>query len=312
MSKIIFPLIFFFYINSLLSQSFITVDNDTNEFIEDVNYSLFFKKKQVFYGKTENKKITSINNEIEYDSISLSRIDYYTLGLAKEKLDSIVYLTKKIVYLNEVVVNPKKNEYLLLGETNRFIKKQSRVLTKDMNFGILYKNENDKAIEIKKITFFIEKNIFRTAYKINFFEASETIPVRGNQYVDIGNLIHTTDTLYIEKKHKNIIEIDIYSELTIKPRSSIFVTIQLLNYYDENDKIIIPSKYDLTKLKFQISNKLNYYSKTIDLFTKEMSDNLMNINLMINYDFANKFFLKPHKSILVSPAIILYVKEYKN
>ena len=57
MSKIIFPLIFFFYINSLLSQSFITVDNDTNEFIEDVNYSLFFKKKQVFYGKTENKKL---------------------------------------------------------------------------------------------------------------------------------------------------------------------------------------------------------------------------------------------------------------
>lgn len=312
MSKIIFPLIFFFYINSLLSQSFITVDNDTNEFIEDVNYSLFFKKKQVFYGKTENKKITSINNKIEYDSISLSRIDYYILGLAKEKIDSIVYLTKKIVYLNEVVVNPKKNYYLLLGETNRFIKKQSRVLTKDMNFGILYKNENDKVIEIKKITFFIEKNIFRTAYKINFFEASETIPVRGNQYVDIGNLIHTTDTLYIEKKHKNIIEIDIYSELTIKPRSSIFVTIQLLNYYDENDKIIIPSKYDLTKLKFQISNKLNYYSKTIDLFTKEMSDNLMNINLMINYDFANKFFLKPHKSILVSPAIILYVNEYEN
>lgn len=115
-----------------------------------------------------------------------------------------------------------------------------------------------------------------------------------------------------KKKNKKIIELDISSELTIKPRSSIFVTIQLLNYYDENDRIINPSNDDLTKLKFQISNKLNYYSKTIDLYSKEMSNNLMNINLMINYDFANKFFLKPHKSILVTPAIILFVKEYEN
>lgn len=227
----------------------------------------------------------------------------------KEKLDSIVYLTKKIIYLNEVVVSSKKNEYLLLGETNRFIKKQSRAFTKDMYFGILHKNEFDNEIEINKLTFFIEKNFYRTAYKINFFEVNETIPVRGNQYANIGNLIHSTDTLYIEKKHKNIVELDITPEITIKPKSSIFVSIELLNYYDENDRTIIPSKDDLTKLKFQISNKLNYYSKTIDLFTKEMSNNLMNINLMINYDFANKFFLKPHKSILVSPAIILYAKE---
>lgn len=31
---------------------------------------------------------------------------------------------------------------------------------------------------------------------------------------------------------------------------------------------------------------------------------------MTNFDFANQLFLKPHKSILVSPAIILYAKEH--
>lgn len=60
MSRIIFPLIFFFYLNSSLSQSFITLDNDTNEFIEDVNYSLFLKKRKYLMGKRKIKKLQQL------------------------------------------------------------------------------------------------------------------------------------------------------------------------------------------------------------------------------------------------------------
>ena len=309
MSKIIYSLILFFYVNSILSQSFITLDNDTNEFVEDVNYSLFFNKKKVFNGKTENKKITIINSAIEYDSISFSRVDYNQLGLVKEKLDTIVYITKKIIYLNEVVVSSIKKNSLIIGETNRFIKKQSRPITEDVYYGILHKNELNKEVEIKKVAFFTEKIFYKTAYKLNFFIVNETLPNKGNQYLNIGNLVYSTDTLFIDKKNKNIVELDINSYLTMKPNNSFFITIQLINYYDENDNVIKPTKDFFTKLKFQLSNKTNYYSKTMDLYSKEMSTNLMNINLMINYDFANRFFLKPHKSILVSPAIIIYAKD---
>lgn len=312
MSKKVFIFLLCFYINYSSSQSFITLDNDTNEFIEDVNYSLFLKKKNVFNGITENKKITTINNQIDYDSISFSRVDYNTIGYAKESIDSIVYLTKKIFYLNEIVLTSKKNNFIVIGEKNRFIKNQSRAITEELIFGIIHKNDLNKNLIVKKVNFFIEKTYHKTKCRINFYEVNETIPKRGNQFAEIGNLIFSTDTLQIEKNYKKNVEVDINSEIILNPNKNLFVTIELLNYVDENNNIINPKKDELTKLKFQISEKTNYYSKTINHFTKEMINKLMNINLMINYDFANHFFLKPHKSILVSPAIILYAKEYED
>ena len=83
MTKLIYTIVIIFNINFNYSQGFITIDNDTNEFVEDVNYSLFLKSKKVFNGITENKKITIINNQVDYDSISFSRIDYYTIGFKK-------------------------------------------------------------------------------------------------------------------------------------------------------------------------------------------------------------------------------------
>lgn len=312
MSKIKYTIVFFFFIKTSFCQVFIPLDNDTNEFIESVNYTLFLKNKKVFSGITENKKVTSIHHEIEYDSISLSRVDYEALGLQKENIDSIVYLTKKIIYLNEVVLSSKKDNDVLLGETNRFVKKQSRAITEDIYFGIIHRNELNQRFEIEHVAFFTEKIFYKTAYKIHFYEINETAPRNGNQFAKLGDLIYSTDTLYIDKKNKNKIDVEINSELFIKPANSIFVSIQLLSYLDENNEIVIPPKDNLTKLKFQLSTKTNYYSKTIDLVSKVMSTDFLNINLMINYDFANKFYLKPHKSILVSPAIILYGKYAEN
>ncbi len=312
MYKIIFTIVLIFQLNFSFSQVFIPLDIDTNEFIDEVNYSLFLKKKQVFRGVSEYKNLTIINNKINYDSISFSRIDYNSIGFPKGKLDSIVYLTKKIIYLDEIVVSSKKEDYLLIGETNRFIKKQSRPITEELIFGIIHKNEFNKILNLKKLVFFTEKIYHKTAYKINFYEVNETLPKKGNQFAEIGNLIYSTDTLYVDKKNKSKIELDINSEITLKPKNSLFISFQLLNYYDVNNNLINPNNEHKTKLKFQLSNKVNYYSKTIDLYTKVTSTNLININHMINYDFANEFFLKPHKSILVSPAVILYAKENEN
>lgn len=312
MSKIKYIIVFFFFVKTSFCQVFIPLDNDTNEFIESVNYSLFLKSKKVFSGVTENKKVTSIHHEIEYDSISLSRVDYEALGLQKKNIDSIVYLTKKIIYLNEVVLSSKKDNDVLLGETNRFVKKQSRPITEELIYGIIHRNELNKKIEIDYVSFFTEKIFYKTAYKIKFYEVNETAPTNGNQFAELGDLIYSTDTLFIDKKNKNKVEVEIDAELFIKPANSIFVSIQLLNYLAENNGIVIPPKDNLTKLKFQLSTKTNYYSKTIDLVSKVMSTAFLNINLMINYDFANKFYLKPHKSILVSPAIVLYGKYVEN
>lgn len=47
------------------------------------------------------------------------------------------------------------------------------------------------------------------------------------------------------------------------------------------------------------------------LIKKKMNDDFININAMINHDFAYIFFKKPPKSELVAPAIILYATNKK-
>nr|WP_317631106.1 hypothetical protein [uncultured Flavobacterium sp.] len=305
-------LLFLLYFNSCFSQAFITLDNDTQDFIEDVNYSLFFNKKLVFKSVTKNKEITKIPSEIEYDSITLSKIDFQTIGLPKNNIDSILYLRKKATYLDEVVVSAKKENLIILGETNRFVKKQSRPIVKELEYGILLKNENPQKVSIDKIVFYTDKIYHKTAYKINFYNVAETLPKNGNQFITFRDLVYSTDSLIINKNASSKNEIFFETELFLEPSATLFVTIELLDYYDESDTIINPTIENSTKLKFQMSTKENYYSRMSDFFTKKLSDNLFNINVLINYDYANQFFKKPHKSMLVTPAILLYGKKIKD
>lgn len=70
-----------------------------------------------------------------------------------------------------------------------------------------------------------------------------------------------------------------------------------------------PERDDETKMKFQMSNQENYYSRYYDVNTKKPTPELINNNLRTNYDFAHMFFKKPHKSILITPAILLYASK---
>lgn len=302
-------LLFLLYFNSSFSQTFIAIDNDTHEFIEDVNYSLFLNRKLVFKSITKNKELTQITPTIPYDSISFTKIDYHTIGFQKKNIDSIIYLSKKITYLDEVVVNAKKDNILILGENNRFVKKESRAFSKELNYGIIFKNESKEKILINKIAFYTEKIFYKTAYKINIYEVKETLRNRGNQFIERGNLVYSSDTLFIYKNGISKNEIDITSELFLEPTVTLMGAIELLDYYDDNNKIINLNTEYSTKLKFQLSEKENYYSKLSDFYTNQLSENLINCNLMINYDFANHFFKKPHRSSLVTPAILLYGKK---
>jgi len=308
MKKYIFTILVALLVNISNSQVFIPLDLDTHEFIDEVNYSLFLNKKLVFNAVSDSKNVTTIDNKINYDSISFSRIDYKTFGTSRTKLDTIIFLEKKIIYLDEAVV-VAKNKSLTLGEVNRFVKKQSKAIDTEIYFGIVFTNEFKNEIAINKIVFFTEKVFYKTLYKINFYEVDKTLPIKGKQYANFGNLFYATDTLSLYKNNSKKVEVDINSNLLLSPNKDVFVAIELLNYFDDDNTIIKPVYEKLTKIKFQLSDKTDFYSKLIDFFTKKESDKLINVNLMINYDFANNYFKKPHKSILVAPAILLYVKE---
>jgi hypothetical protein len=302
-------LIFFSIISFAQNNKFIPVDDETLEFIEDVKYSLYLNKKEIYSNQTSKDTVTFITNNIIYDSISFYKLNYKEFGFLKDSLKETVLLTKKIYELNEVVVIGNTKNDLFIGEKSRFIKRRYNILSENIDNGIIFRENELKDVLISKLIFYIDKVKHKTTYKIKFFEADEIGNPLTSQTLQLGNLFFESPTLTLEQGTKDKIEVDLESYSIDFYNKNIFVTIVLQNYFDENNNIIKPETSNRTKLKHQISKKTNYYSKMADYYTDELTIDLHNINQNINYEFAVKFFKKPHKSILVAPAILFSAKK---
>jgi len=289
---------------SLYAQKFAVVDNDTYEIIQSVDFILYSNDTIVYKGITENNKATILPSDIEYDKIEFVKEDYYTIFIDKKNMNGMVFLSKKIVHLDEVLVISKKNDEIFFGETNRIVNSESRPLLTGINFGSIFYNEK-KDLLINKTAFYVDKVKYKTAYKIHYIEVEESIPFDNLQTIELKNNVYTTDTLYLHPKQKNRIEVNHKEKIEFKRNTTILVCVELLNYYDIYNNIITPKNNERTKLKLQLSNVNNYYAKMINSETKNMTKKMININRMIKYDFVNELFTKPHKSNLLSPSILL-------
>jgi hypothetical protein len=291
-----------------LCQEFVTVDNDIYELVENVNYSLYKRDSLVYSNVTLSDKPTKISREIDYDSIVFSRVDYETLGLAKRKIDKIILLTKKTFTLDEIVISSEKKDEIILGEKNRFVRSGPFNKEDEITYGIIFRNESKQEMLIDKVAFYVDKVKHKTTYKIAFHEVEE-IELAPNLFAEIGKIVATTDTLYLFPKQKNRIEVPLDIDVLLSPDKPLFVSFQLIGHYDEFNNPITPELSQKTKLKFQISNKFDYYSKLSDIHTGELSVDIININRWLHYDYYYTFFKKPHKSALLAPAVLLHLKE---
>lgn len=302
-------LLFLLFITNLsFSQSFITIDKDTNEFIEDVNFNLYQKNIKVFSSTCSNDKKTTLPANVIFDSIIFSKVNYKTLVIPKSKLEEVVLLTKEVFSLDEIVISSTKKEIITLGEKNRFIKRRSNGLSSETDNGIVFKNPFETTMEIDKVIFYVERVNFRTLYRIKFYEFNQNLIENGIQFAELGALIYTTDTLTLEPKQKGKIEV-LLAQKIILGKESVFVSIEKIGIYE--DGVAIKTNLEnTTKIKHQISNLTNSFERRADLHTGELSE-MYNINAVVNYDFATQFFKKPHKSILVAPVILLEGKKVK-
>lgn len=217
-------------------------------------------------------------------------------------------LQKKTFTIDEIVINSKSNKGIILGETKRFIKKNS-VFDKEANvtYGIVFRNELKEKMLIDKVAFYVNKVKYKTAYKIVFYEVKET-ELGPNLFAEIGEIFFSTDTLYLYPKQKNRIEVLLDTEVFLSDKP-LFVSFQLIDYYDKDDNPITLELSQMTKMKFQISDKFDYYSKTSDYYTGELSKDIRNINRWLHHDYFYTFFRKPHKSSLVAPAVLLHLRK---
>jgi len=297
--------IFFSIISFSQNNKIIPLDDETLEFIDEVKYCLYINNKEIYTNLTSKDSITFLPNNVVFDSISFHKINYKEYGVRKDSLKEVILLSKVIFELDEVVVVNSKQKDIFIGEKSRFIKKRSNIITEDIEHGIIFRENEFKNINVKKIIFYIEKVLLKTTYKLKFFEAEEIGNPIISQTLKIGKLFFESPILTLEKGTKNKVEIDLKDYQIDFSNKNIFITIELQNYFDDNNTAVNPENKNKTKLKYQISNKTNYYSKMADYYTNEPTKDLFNINQITNYDFATKFFKKPHKSILIAPAILL-------
>lgn len=220
-TKLSFLLLFLLTGKLAFCQEFVTVDNDIYELVENVNYSLYKRDSLVYSNVTLADKPTEISKEIDYDSITFSRVDYETLGLPKRKIEQIILLTKKTFTLDEIVISSEKKDEIILGEKNRFIRSRPFDEEDEITYGIIFRNESKQEMLIEKVAFYVDKVKHKTAYKILISEVQETPDMKGfHQIGEIGDVSFLTDTLYLYPKQKNRIEVPLDTEVFFTSRQA--------------------------------------------------------------------------------------------
>jgi hypothetical protein len=57
-------------------QKFIPLDNETSEFVGEVNYTVYANKKLIFTNLTSKDCITRLPKEVVFDSITFTKLNY--------------------------------------------------------------------------------------------------------------------------------------------------------------------------------------------------------------------------------------------
>ena len=303
MLKVYIQIAFIIITFKTAAQTFLTLDNDTHELIEEVNYALLYKGDTVARAVTKVNEFNRINESTRFDSLYLYKFDYEDLIIPKSKIDTLIYLNKKILFLDEVVISNKRDNTIQLGELNRFVKRRSTRITDSIHGGILFTNPYNKTLNVRKVDFFIDKAVYETNVVVKFFTIGKT---KLSDKLQINNEIYTSDVVTISPKQKGKIEVPLTQVYELKPMEQIFVSIKLLNYNKEGQSNFMPELKEQTKLKYQISERTDFYNRYFRQKSKTSSEEFINVNAFFNYDYAYQFKRKPHKSILVAPAIVLY------
>ncbi|MFY7665861.1 hypothetical protein [Flavobacterium sp.] len=304
----IFFLLFVFLLSSnlVVCQKFIPLDDDVMEFIPTVSFDLFYKKKLLQTGLTSRDTLTILDAAVVFDSIHFRKEGFRSKGFLKDSLPEVVFLQKEVFELDEVVLNTAVKKETFLGENSRFVRKRSTSFQAEPTAGIMFFREELATIDVTKLRFFVEKVSVKTNYKIKFYACELVGSILTHNEVKIGAVFFESPVLQLEKEIKNEVIVDLESGGFPKPKSNLFVVIELVSYEDETGQIISPEPNKLTKLKYQLSKKMNYFAKLREVRTHSLTTYFININAMIRRDFNFMFKKTPHRSSLVTPAISLY------
>ncbi len=303
-----FFLLFVFFMSShrAVCQKFIPIDDDVMELIPEVSFDLFLKKQLLQTRFTSRDTVTILDASVVFDSIHFRKEGFRSKGFLKDSLPEVVFLQKEIFELDEVVLNAAVKKESFLGENSRFVRKRSNSFEREPTAGIVFFREELATINVTKFRFFVEKVQVTTNYKIIFYHCELVGSILTHNEIKMGAVFFESPVLQLEKGVKNEVIVDLEAIGFPKPKSNLFVVLELVSYEDEKGEVLNLEPNKQTRLKYQISKKMNYFAKLRDMSTHALTTYFININAMIRRDFNIMFKKTPHKSSLVTPAITLH------
>jgi hypothetical protein len=299
-------LVFLITYSGSFGQRFAPFEDDVLEFIPEVSYDLFLKKQRLQTGLTSKDTITILDAAVVFDSIHFRKEGFRSKGFLKDSLPEVVFLQKEVFELDEVVIEAAAKKEVFLGEKSRFVRKRSNSFETEPTAGIVFFREELSNLDISRLSFFVEKVRFKTHYKIKFYNCDLVGSILTHNEIKIGDVFFESPVLQLAKGVKNEVIVDLESIGFPKPKSNLFVVLELVSYEDETGEVLNLEPNKQTKLKYQLSKKMNYFAQMFNRTTNALTPFHINVNAMIRRDFSIMFKETPHRSILVAPAIALY------
>lgn len=201
---------------------------------------------------------------------------------------------------------------VVLGEFNAK-SKQSKGLGKDAYY---FESSVGERVSLQSFLFKVDKVKHTTKAYVRFYEKKEYIQdvyvendtISYPSYIP-GNAVYTKEiAIILHPGQKGIVEVDLSEYNIIMPEGGLFVSLELMGYYDADGKAITGLKYkDLTLIDIHPTTTDNYCGWSV----VQGSDTgfWINSNKMIKTDFKYVFKTEPSKKILTAPNFGLVVSH---
>lgn len=239
----------FFYVNTSFSQRLYVFDSESKKIIPYVNVSYIKYDNIIDADYCNEDGFIDIKSKENFDKIEFSCIGYENKLI--NTINDTIFLIKKIITLNEVVISKKNLTFSKLGYT-KCKKKTTLSASRGFQLCVYIENTFQEKKVIKSVLFKVKRrDNFKTAIRIHFYK-------KQIEKLEPAEEILTEDIIrYFDEKSKENIEIDVSKYGLELPIEGAFVGIEWLGIVDWKTGEFIESKEFWSDTSIELNDSIN-------------------------------------------------------
>lgn len=227
------------------------IDKETNEPVSFA--TVIFGNGQGLFADDEGKFVFNEKIYPGVDSLTISALGYTTIKIASKTLSSIIYLSPEIATLDEIVLTATINKPFKKEKIKPILDSDYYncwLPTIESEIAVLFEFSDGKSRKLTSVSFPItpesvdwnkrnkpnaEKYEFSTLFKVKFYENNKGKPGKELIKKNVVFTANQNDGLFFE--------LDVNNYQIYIPKNGLFISIQVLGYTDQNNKLLPNKKY---------------------------------------------------------------------